>query len=150
MDSAYEVDIDGLLRTVRSTDHLIVRFSTLAERLFLDFRTRGLVGPGVFVLPPAESIQDRMASIAEVRPNFPRPARLNVMAWPLRVGGLERLCFVEVARQRLAAMDAFEQVRDLERAFRDLERAERLEVRRAIMGDGYRTLWPAVPYGGEL
>ena len=65
MDSAYEVDIDGLLRTVRSTDHLIVRFSTLAERLFLDFRTRGLVGPGVFVLPPAESIQDRMASIAE-------------------------------------------------------------------------------------
>ena len=149
MDSAYDIDLEGLLRTVRRTDHVIVRFATVAQRLFIDFRTREEDGPGVFVLPPADSIHERMASIAAARPHFPRPERLYVMAWPLRVGSLERLGFIEAARQRLAAMDAFAQVRDLDRAFRELERAERDEVRRAIMGDGYRTLWPAVPYGGD-
>lgn len=145
MDSAYDVDRDALLRTVQRSDHVIVRFSTLAQRLFIDFRTRQGEGPGVFVLPMAVTIQERLASIAAARPHFPRPERLYVMAWPLRVGGLVRLGFLEATRQRLAAMDAFEQVRDLERAFRDLQRAEQEELRRAVTGDGYRTIWPASP-----
>ena len=143
MDSAYDVDLDALLRTVQRSDHVIVRFSTLAQRLFIDFRTREGEGPGVFVLPMAATIEERLASIAAARPHFPRPERLYVMAWPLRVGGLVRLGFLEATRQRLAAMDAFEQVRDLERAFGDLERAEQEEMHRAITGDGYRTIWPA-------
>lgn len=145
MDSAYEVDVDGLLRTVQRSDHVIVRFSMLPQRLFIDFRTREGEGPGVYLLPAANSIEQRLATIAAARPHFPRPERLYVMAWPLRVGSLERLGFIEATRQRLAAMDAFEQVRDLERAYRDLLRAERQETRHAITGDGYRTIWPAVP-----
>lgn len=145
VDSAYEVDVEGLLRTVQRSDHVIVRFSTLAQRLFVDFRTREGEGPGVFVLPVANTIQERLATIAAARPHFPRPEKLYVMAWPLRVAGLERLGFVEAARQRLASMDAFEQVRDLDRAFRDLQRAEELELRSAITGEGYRTIWPGTP-----
>ena len=145
MDSAYDIDIEGLLRAVRRTDHVIVRFATLPQRLFIDFRTLEAEGPGVFVLPPADSMPERMASIAAARPNFPRPAKLYVMAWPMRVDGLVRLGFVEAARQRLATMDAFEQMRDLDRAFRELERSEREELRRAITGEGYRTIWPDAP-----
>ncbi|MSQ30246.1 MAG: hypothetical protein EXR68_07155 [Dehalococcoidia bacterium] len=145
MDSVYEIDLDALLRTVRRSDHVIVRFSTLSQRLFIDFRTREGEGPGVFVLPTATTIQERLASIAAARPHFPRPERLYVMAWPLRVGGLVRLGFLAAARQRLAAMDAFDQLRDLEQAFHDLQRAEQDETRRAITGDGYRTIWPAAP-----
>jgi len=145
VDSAYDIDLEGLLRTVQRSEHVIVRFSTLPQRLFLDFRTRAEEGPGVFVLPLANTIQERMASIAAARPHFPRPEKLYVMAWPLRVAGLERLGFLEAARQRLAGMDAFEQVRDLDRAFRDLQRAEDAELRGAITGEGYRTLWPGSP-----
>ena len=143
MDSSYYVDLDGLIRTVRRTDHVIVRFATVSLRLFIDFRTREGEGPGVFVLPVADSIQERLASIAAARPHFPRPEKLYVMAWPMRVDGLDRLGFVEAARQRLATMDAFDAVRQLERAFRQLGRAEQEETRRAITGEGYRTLWPA-------
>ena len=147
MDSAYEVDLDGLLRAVRRSDHVIVRFATLAERLFVDFRTRPEEGPGVFVLPLANTIQERLATIAAARPHFPRPERLHVMAWPLRVAGLERLGFLDAARQRLAGMDAFEQVRELDGAYRHLVRAEDLELRSSITGEGYRTLWPGAPGG---
>ena len=145
MDSSYDVDLDGLLRTVQRSDHVIVRFSTLAQRLFVDFRTRDGEGPGVFVLPVADSMQQRLATIAAARPHFPRPEKLYVMAWPLRVGALERLGFIEATRHRLAGMDAFEQLHDLDRVFRELQRAEQDELRRAITGEGYRTIWPGVP-----
>ena len=150
MDSTYDVDIDGLLRTVQRSDHVIVRFSTLAQRLFIDFRTSSSEGPGIFVLPVAHTIQERLATIAAARPNFPRPEKLYVMAWPLRVAGLGRLGFVEAARKRFAAMDAFEAVRNLDRAIRDLERAEDLELRSAITGEGYRTIWPGIAGGSDL
>ena len=141
MDSAYEVDLDALLRTVRTSDHLIVRFATIPQRLFVDFRTRAGEGPGVHLLPAVDSMQERMASIATARPGFPRPERLFVVAWPLRVVGLDRLGFIEAVRQRLAAMDAFAQVRALDEAYARLCVAEREEIRRAITGEGYRTLW---------
>lgn len=145
MDSAYDIDLEGLMRAVERSDHVIVRFSTLPLRLFVDFRTRPEEGPGVFVLPQANTIQERMASIAAVRPHFPRPERLHVMAWPLRVGGLDRLGFLAAVRHRLAGMDAFEQVRELDRAYGSLQRAEDRELRGAITGEGYRTLWPGTP-----
>lgn len=143
MDSAYEIDLEGLLRAVRRSDHVIVRFATLAERLFVDFRTRPDEGPGAFILPAASTIHERLATIAAARPHFPRPEKLYVMAWPLQVGGLDRLGFMPAARERLASMDAFDAVRDLDRVFRELQRAERREIRHAITGEGYRTLWPS-------
>ena len=141
MDSAYEVDRDALLRTVRTADHVIVRFATIPQRLFVDFRTRKGEGPGVHLLPAVNSMQERMASIAAARPGFPRPGRLCVVAWPLRVGGLQRLGFVDAVRQRLAAMDAFAQLRALDAACARLRVVEREEIRCAITGEGYRTLW---------
>ena len=141
VDSAYDVDLDALLRAVRTNDHLIVRFSTIGQRLFLDYRTSETEGPGAFLLPAANSMGDRLSSIAAVRPNFPRPERLAVIAWPLRVGSLGRLGFIEAARQRLAAMDAFDAVRDLDATYSRLLGAEREEIRRAITGDQYQTIW---------
>lgn len=141
MDSSYEIDLDALMRAVRTNDHLMVRFMTIGQRLFLDYRTSETEGPGAFMLPPANSMADRMSSIAIVRPNFPRPEKLSIIAWPLRVGSLDRLGFIEAARQRLAGVDAFEAVRDLDSAYARLLTAEREEIRRAITGDQYQTIW---------
>ncbi|MEX2372857.1 MAG: hypothetical protein WD800_03570, partial [Dehalococcoidia bacterium] len=86
---------------------------------------------------------ERMATIREVRPAFPRPRRINVVAWPLRVGGLDRLGVIGEIRQRLGDLDAFEALRTLDAAFDSLVAAEEDEVRRAITGEGYKTLWTA-------
>ncbi|MCK9494589.1 MAG: hypothetical protein M0R75_03700 [Dehalococcoidia bacterium] len=143
MDDAYQVDQGALRAAVRERDHLVFRFSTIPLRLFLDFRTSAEDGPGVFALPPASSIRERMTSMREVRPNFPRPERVNVVAWPLRVSGLRRLGVIEEIRLRLSDLDGFEALGELDRVVEHLEQSEALEVRRAITGEGYRTLWPA-------
>ena len=143
MDSSYEVDQAALAEAIRERDHLIFRFTTIPLRLFIDFRYTVAVGPGVFVLPPANSVRERMTSIREVRPALPRPEQLNVIAWPLLVGGLERLGVLDGVRRRLTQLDAREAVAALDLVVEELCASERAETRRAIAGEGYRTIWAA-------
>ncbi len=143
MDDSYHVDQRALRAAIRERDHLVFRFSTIPQRLFMDFRTSAEEGPAVFVLPPASSIRERMTSIREVRPLFPRPERVNVLGWPLRVGALRRLGALDEARARLGDLDAFETLAELDRVVDELEATEEREMRRAVTGEGYRTLWTA-------
>ena len=66
-----------------------------------------------------------------------------MVSWPLRVSALERLGVLQAARERLADADAFEAIRQLDRTVDSLQRMERDEIRRAITGEGYHTLWSA-------
>ena len=49
-----------------------------------------------------------------------------------------------MVRERLAGEDAFDALRELDEALELLDGYERAEERRAITGEGYRTLWPSV------
>jgi hypothetical protein len=71
------------------------------------------------------------------------PNQLQVATWPLRIGSLERLGLLETIRARLAEEGASEALHQLEDAVQELAAAEHAEVRRAISGEGYRTLWTA-------
>ena len=143
MDGPRDLDVETLRSSIRSVDHLLVRFTPVAERLFLDFRASAEAGPGVELLPPAASFAERMRSIERARPGFPPPKRLHVVSWPLRVASLERLGVLETVRARLAAMDAFEVIPRVGETYGRLLELERTEFRRAIEGDGYHTIWPA-------
>ena len=102
------------------------------------------LGPAVLVLPPVRSLRGRLRGIRQARPGLPPIDQLNAVAWPLRVRGLERLGALDVVRERLAAEDAFDALRELDEALDLLDGYERQEERRAITGEGYRTLWPVV------
>ena len=132
-----------MIAAVAERDHLLFRFSTIPLRLFVDFRTAPEEGPAVHVLPPAASVKERMASIRTVRPGMPRPKRINIVAWPLRIGALDRLGVLAAIRSRLGDLDGFDALKALDAAFDELDRAEADEVRRAITGEGYKTLWTA-------
>ena len=141
MDHRFEVDLSGLTRSLRRADHVLVRFEPFPQRLLIDFRSSAERGPGVCVLPQARSIAERLASVARARPGLPPLRRLRVVVWPLRVRSLERLGMHDVVRERFASLDALEAIAELNEAQEELLRLEREEMRRAITGDGYRTLW---------
>ena len=64
-----------------------------------------------------------------------------MVTWPLRIDSLERLGLLDSIRERLASLDAFGAIAELNEAHIELRMLEREEIRRAITGDGYRTLW---------
>ena len=147
MDGPQNIDVDGLRASLRSVEHLLLRFTPVAERLLLDFRTREGVGPGVALLPPVDSFAERLRTIERERPGFPRPERIHVVNWPLRVGSLERLKVLDTVRSRLADMDAFDAINSLDATYQRLLEIEREETKRAIEGEGYHTIWPAEARG---
>lgn len=140
-DSYFDIDREALAESIATADHLLFRFATVAARLFVDFRAEGTAEPGVHVLPPVDSLAERVASIRRARPGLPLPDRLYVIAVPARVRGLDRIGALEAIRERLARLDAFTQLTELELAYEQLLAFEREEIRRAITGEGYRTLW---------
>lgn len=145
MDGTFPLDLDALRDSVNSSEHLLLRFTPIPERLFLDFRTSGENGPAIALLPQVTSFRERLATIKRVRPDFDQPEKLFVVSWPLRIGSLERLGVLEMARARLADLQAADAIRELDRAYERLLELEREELKRAISGDGYHTIWPPVP-----
>ena len=146
MDGPIRFDADELRSSLRDVDHVLFRLTPtgITERLLIDFRSNDHAGPAVILLPEVGSLAERLRSIDEARPGFARPERLHVITWPLRVAALERLGVWQEIRDRLAQMDAFDALQQLDRANERLLRLERDEVQRAITGEGYRTLWPPV------
>lgn len=145
MDGSFELDLDELRSSLGSVDQILVRFAPIPERLFIDFRTNDTSGPGVYLLAQVSSFAERLSTIEKVRPGFPTPEQLQVVSWPLRVGALDRLGLLQVTRDRLAAMDAYDAIKELDGTYARLIVLEEQEVRRAITGEGYHSLWPSTP-----
>ena len=59
----------------------------------------------------------------------------------MRVAALRRLGVMEMLRGRLASLDGFDALRDLDAIYDQLLSLERDEQRRAVTGEGYETLW---------
>lgn len=146
MDGTNDLDIERLRESLRTVDHTLFRMTPvgIAQRLLVDFRSNDQAGPGVHLLPEVSSLAERLKTIEQARPEFPPPERLLVITWPLRVEALDRLNVLSDLRDRLASLDAFEAIRQLDAAFAKLLELQREELRRAITGEGYRTLWPVV------
>lgn len=144
MDGHIDFDIDQLKSSLRVVDHALIRLTPvgITERLLVDFRANDSLGPGVCLLPDVNSLAERLKTIEQARPGFPVPERMHVITWPLRIAALERLGILETIRERLSEMGAFVALGEMEEAHQRLLRLERQEVRRAITGEGYHTLWP--------
>jgi hypothetical protein len=144
VDGAIDLDIERLRHSLRTVDHVLFRLTPtgVSQRLLVDFRSNSDAGPGVHLLPEVNSFAERLRSIEQVRRGFPVPDRLVVVTWPLRVDALERLEVLETMRSRLAAADAYDAIKQLDEAYATLLELQREELRRAISGEGYRTLWP--------
>ena len=143
MDGDRTFDLDELRAALEERDHLLMRFETVTLRLFVDFRTSSEVEPAILVLQAVNSFRERLISLRRARPELPVPDQLQVATWPLRIGSLERLGVLDTIRARLVEDGASEALHQLEDAVQELAAAERAEVRRAISGEGYRTLWTA-------
>lgn len=142
MDGPIRFNVEELHDSLAAVDHVLIRLTSIVtQRLLVDFRSNEQAGPAVIILPDVNSLAERLQSIERARPEFDRPERINVIMWPLRVSALERLGVFGAIRERLASLDAFDALRDLDQAYERLLKLEQEEQMRAIVGDGYKTLW---------
>ncbi len=141
MEQDFSPDLDDVRQNFEAADVIALYFPLLRRTLLVDTRSSVLDPPLAKVVPMARSVEERVEAVRRLRPRFGRPDALALLAWPRHVSGVKAAGVWQLLTDRLmaAGVDSAELV--LERCYRELLNAERAEFRRAIRGEGYRTLW---------
>lgn len=145
MDNEFRLDLSEVIRNLQSAEVVSIYFSLMRKTLLIDARCNDLDGPMVRIVPMVDTVEERLASLQQLRPRFPRPESITLLPWPKYVASLKRLGVWDGLTQRFRDAGQAETVRQLESLYRDLEAMESQEIRRAITGERYETLWQQGP-----
>jgi len=143
MDSDFRIDITEVNRAIDLGDIVALYFPLLRKTLLMDTRTNAVDGPMIKVVPMASSPEERFRELVRMRPRFPKPESINIIPWPKYARSLERLGVWDHIVRRFLEIGPPEVVRQCEACLQELKGFEREEIRRAITGDNYETLWDA-------
>jgi len=149
MDSDFRVDLAEVNRNLDTAEVAALYFPLLRKTLLIDTRRSKLDGPMIKVVPMVSTPEERLRSLRELRPRFPRPESVTIIPWPKYVGSLLRLGVWDHIASRLAEVGDPQLMRQCEACLQELLAAEREEIGRAIRGDNFQDLWRSGGKGGE-
>lgn len=141
MDSDFRIDVSEVNRNIDGADVIAMYFPLLRKTLLMDYRCSDVDGPMIRVVPMANTPEERFQSLLKMRPRFGRPDSITIIPWPKYVSSLAELGIWDHIIRRYADTGRPETVRDCDRCYDELTTLERDEVRRAITGDTYETIW---------
>ena len=155
MDSDFRIDIGEVRRAIDTGEIMALYFPLLRKTLLMDTRTTPVDAPMIKVVPMASSPEERFRELVRMRPRLPKPESISIIPWPKYVDSLVRLEVWDHIVRRFLEIGPPDVVRRCEDCLKELRKAEREEIRRAISGENYETLWDAAgthlrPEGAEV
>lgn len=140
-DNDYSVDLEELRRHIESADVVCIFFPILRQTLVLDSRMTDVDPPMVRVAPMVQNSQERLTWLEEIRPRLGRPESVVLTPWPKSVSMFESSGLLDAISSHLEDLGAGGTRQSLIDAYAELLSAEREDLRSAIVGDNYRTVW---------
>jgi hypothetical protein len=141
MDNDYILNLDEILRTVETAEVVRIRFGLLDKRLLIDNRYSEFEGPMVKVVNRAGSSEESFRSLKRLRPRFPLPEKMTAIMWPKYVSTLQSTGVWNAIVARVASTGHEESTRQCDDVLRELLTLEKQEIRNAISGEGFQTVW---------
>ena len=141
MDNDYAINLDEIMRTIEQADVLRIRFLLLDKRLLIDNRFNEFEGPLVKIVPRAGSSEESFRNLKRLRPRFPLPDRMTAIWWPKYINTLRTTGVWDCVIRRISESGYKDSIDQCETVLRELVELERTEVRNAIAGKGYQTIW---------
>jgi hypothetical protein len=135
------IDLDELRGVVDDCDVFTVGFRLFPERLIVDTRSAGDVGPMIEVVEPVSTVEERFFWLGKRRPEFSAPQRFTFFIWPHSIPYFEESGVGDMIRHRVypAAAEAGSQ---MAKSMIRLHTLERGAVADAITGRNCHTIWP--------
>lgn len=141
LDDDFGLDLDELRRVIDSSEVFCLYFPMLRKTLVLDSRSNGTVGPFATLQPMVANAEERMQELRRLRPGFPAPDSLVLAPWPKRVRTLRETGIMDLLTERFERLGAPEAASTIRGAIDELLAAEEADLRDAIRGENYRTVW---------
>ena len=141
MDSDYVLDLEEVIEKVENAEVMSLYFPTFGKALVVDTRFSEKEGPLVRIMRMVASPQERIRSIRRLRPGFPRPRSLTLIAWPRYVDSLVSLGIWDRVVQRLVQAGNDEAAALCEAVLGELRRLEKAGLAAVVLGEDYHTVW---------
>src|SRR6476661_487062 len=141
MDNDYVLNLDDILHTIETADVVRIRFLLLEKRLLIDNRYNEFEGPLIRLVNRSGSSEESFRNLKRMRPRFPLPDKMTAIWWPKYVNTLSTSGVWAAILQRVANSGFGDSTRQCEEVMRELLLLERQEIRNAISGEGFQTLW---------
>jgi hypothetical protein len=143
MDSDFRIDVNEVCRTIDAGEIIALYFPLLRKTLLMDTRATPLDAPLIKVVPMANSPEERYRDLVRMRPRLPKPESINIVPWPKFVESMVRAGVWDHVVRRYAEIGSSAVVRQCEACLQELRTIERDEIRNAITGENFETLWDA-------
>ena len=141
MDNDYVLNLDDILHTVETADVVRIRFQLLDKRLVIDNRTSEVEGPLIKLVNRAGSSEESFRNLKRMRPRFPLPERMTAIFWPKYANTLRSTGVWSAIVRRIEATGFEDSRRQCDEVMREMLEMERREIRNAISGEGFQTVW---------
>jgi hypothetical protein len=141
MDNDYLLNLDEILQTIETADVVRIRFGLLEKRLLIDNRYSEYEGPLVKVVNRSGSSEESFRSLKRLRPRFPLPEKMTAIMWPKYVSTLQNTGVWDAIVSRVARSGHEDSRRQCDEVLSELLKLEKREIRNAIVGEGFQTVW---------
>ena len=141
MDNDYILNLDEILHTIEHAEVVRIRFGLLDKRLLIDNRYSEFEGPMVRVVNRAGSSEESFRSLKRLRPRFPLPEKMTAIMWPKYVTTLQSTGVWSAIVSRVASTGHEDSTRQCDEVLSELLKLEKQEIRNAISGEGFQTVW---------
>jgi hypothetical protein len=145
MDNDYVLNLDDILRTIETADVVRMRFLLLDKRLLIDNRYNQFEGPLIKLVGRSGSSEESFRSLKRLRPRFPLPDKMTAIWWPKYVNTLCTSGVWSAVIERVRASGFEDSLRQCDEVLRELLTMERQEIKNAISGEGFQTVWQRTP-----
>ena len=141
MDNDYVLNLDDIMRTIDTADVVRIRFLLLDKRLLIDNRHNEFDGPLIKVVNRAGSSEESFRNLKRMRPRFALPDKMTAIWWPKYVNTLSTSGVWAAIVARISNSNFTDAIAQCDEVLRELRQLERQEVRNAISGEGFQTIW---------
>jgi hypothetical protein len=141
MDNDYALNLDDILRTIETAEVVRIRFQLLDKRLVIDNRYNEVEGPLVKLVNRAGSSEETFRNLKRMRPRFPLPEKMTAIYWPKYVNTLCSTGVWSAIVNRVGRTGFSDCLQQCDDALQELLQLERREIRNAISGEGFQTVW---------
>ncbi len=141
MDNNFTLDYAEITNTVQNADVVTFRFVIVGQRLLIDNRYSEIDPPLVTLVERAKSVEDRFRSLKKLRPRFRLPEKISAIWWPKFAESLVEHGIWDAIAKRIADAGFTEAARECDAVLEELRSLERQELKNALAGEGYQSLW---------
>ncbi|MCH7579272.1 MAG: hypothetical protein IIB22_03430 [Chloroflexi bacterium] len=141
MDNDFGLDHEEIIKTIESAEVLTFRFVVVGERLLFDTRSSEIDPPLVKLVPRARSVEDRFRALKQLRPRFKLPEKISAIWWPKSIESMVSNGVWGAIVDRVDRAGFSQAAEECGAVLEELRASERKELRNALTGEGYQSLW---------